>query len=671
MNAIGVLIAAIIAILAASTQAAQVDFFWSHTTGSGITGSNEIEADNGDVLTADIVLSPGVRGISSYSISVDFDTDFGNELDFSGAVEFLSAPFIFNLAPGFNAIESTAGTSGHLYSFDAGTFFQGPVIPFTIAQITFVAGATKTDGPDIFSGFFDGLIDGAFDNDGLAISPTFGTASVDSATIPEVPLPAGIWLFVSALMSLGYIRINNVYRFQLRSLVRNSCLSILFCVFVQAAHAAFLEDVDNDGDGIHDGIDNCMSLANPEQFDSDHDGYGNLCDGDLNQDNVTDMKDFVSFLSNFGDRACSTQTGSCNGADFNDDGAVGLADFNIFRRQFNQVPGPSGFTDFRSLDCLDFEVEWFANPPEDTWGTLSDQAKSLGYTTFFEAKYCGSGGNLDGERIVNAQYRSLADNPIYLMYSEPHHLAFLIGVRDEGGSIYVTGSSVLEFDASGVLLPNGSSLLRKPKLESSQALVRNSDIPSANDLKRTETSVPPDACSCADDIRRCELTGGAIALSSCLVAIVPAAAVPGLMNCAIDIAAYAAAAPLCRLSHPDCYTKSCFDQPCEAYQCEQFGGCQKNVAATKILKETQLNCCDDCTDCGVGYCYGTHVKAEPERSCQLTPRGECGTFGQAPPWSRCIGYANYSCATGARMNDLGCIWSHIVPKVSCLCEDPI
>src|ERR1700749_1706333 len=35
---------------------------------------------------------------------------------------------------------------------------------------------------------------------------------------------------------------------------------------------------DADGDGVPDSSDNCVSVANPDQTDSDADGYGDACD---------------------------------------------------------------------------------------------------------------------------------------------------------------------------------------------------------------------------------------------------------------------------------------------------------------------------------------------------------------------------------------------------------
>ena len=57
---------------------------------------------------------------------------------------------------------------------------------------------------------------------------------------------------------------------------------------------------DADADGAYDGQDNCINAANSEQIDSDGDGFGNLCDGDLNNNGVTNAQDYVMFKSEVG-----------------------------------------------------------------------------------------------------------------------------------------------------------------------------------------------------------------------------------------------------------------------------------------------------------------------------------------------------------------------------------
>jgi hypothetical protein len=73
---------------AVETDAAIVDLHWSATSGAGLTGSNIIVAAPGDQLSLDIMLPPEVAGVSSCGISLEFDNDFGVELDLIDTTEF-------------------------------------------------------------------------------------------------------------------------------------------------------------------------------------------------------------------------------------------------------------------------------------------------------------------------------------------------------------------------------------------------------------------------------------------------------------------------------------------------------------------------------------------------------------------------------------------------------
>ncbi len=112
-------------------------------------------------------------------------------------------------------------------------------------------------------------------------------------------------------------------------MIRTACWSIALLVLSSVAHAA-----DTDGDGVLDALDNCTLVANPSQYDADGDGYGNICDADLNQSGRVTSTDYL-ILRN----ALNTTNPVC---DLDSSGSVTVADYTILRKRLNTPPGPSG-----------------------------------------------------------------------------------------------------------------------------------------------------------------------------------------------------------------------------------------------------------------------------------------------------------------------------------------
>lgn len=90
---------------------------------------------------------------------------------------------------------------------------------------------------------------------------------------------------------------------------------------------------DADGDQVDDGSDNCLGVANTSQRDSDGDGYGNICDADLDNNGRVNFADLAMFRSAFG-------TTDPN-YDLNGDGRVNFADLAVLKSLFGKPPGPS------------------------------------------------------------------------------------------------------------------------------------------------------------------------------------------------------------------------------------------------------------------------------------------------------------------------------------------
>jgi hypothetical protein len=104
---------------------------------------------------------------------------------------------------------------------------------------------------------------------------------------------------------------------------------------------------DLDGDGIDDSCDNCLSAAfpNPDQTDTDVDGFGNVCDADFDQNGFAGATDFfalrLAFAAVLGGAAYRPEIDMSGGAGVAD-GVIGGPDFFRLFAMFGSPPGPSG-----------------------------------------------------------------------------------------------------------------------------------------------------------------------------------------------------------------------------------------------------------------------------------------------------------------------------------------
>ena len=119
------------------------------------------------------------------------------------------------------------------------------------------------------------------------------------------------------------------------STIRRSASSgHLFAGLLFALVSAPALAVDQDGDGIDDNLDNCITVANPLQQDTDGDGIGNICDADFNNDGIVGPADLSLFKANYGSTSSPDQ-------DLNSDGIVAPADLSLFKSYYGKPPGPS------------------------------------------------------------------------------------------------------------------------------------------------------------------------------------------------------------------------------------------------------------------------------------------------------------------------------------------
>ena len=92
-------------------------------------------------------------------------------------------------------------------------------------------------------------------------------------------------------------------------------------------------DTDADNDSVIDANDNCVVVPNANQRDTNGDGYGSICDPDLNNDLIVQAADLALFKPLF----FTTDPD----ADFDGNGRVQAGDLAIMKKFFFLPPGPS------------------------------------------------------------------------------------------------------------------------------------------------------------------------------------------------------------------------------------------------------------------------------------------------------------------------------------------
>lgn len=107
-----------------------------------------------------------------------------------------------------------------------------------------------------------------------------------------------------------------------------------------ALQAGFHAPPDDDGDLVRSFMDNCIFDPNTDQRDTNGDGFGNICDPDLDNSGFVNTADLAILKAAFFSNSAS---GHWNpDADLTGDGFVNFNDLFLMRILYFMAPGPSG-----------------------------------------------------------------------------------------------------------------------------------------------------------------------------------------------------------------------------------------------------------------------------------------------------------------------------------------
>jgi hypothetical protein len=107
------------------------------------------------------------------------------------------------------------------------------------------------------------------------------------------------------------------------------------------------DQIDTDSDEAGDVCDNCREAYNPDQRDTNSDEddntslagiqhYGNLCDPDFNNNGLVGLEDFNTWRTYYR----QTVPPAPDDVDLNGNGIIDLGDHNIWRSYYRSAPGP-------------------------------------------------------------------------------------------------------------------------------------------------------------------------------------------------------------------------------------------------------------------------------------------------------------------------------------------
>ena len=191
-----------------------------------------------------------------------------------------------------------------------------PVFVHTLANIPAVDALVPNDGTSIK----------------VALNPNGNAGGTEYLIENTTAGTSSGWTATTSWLSDG-LACETFYNFQARARNGDGIETIIVPLGLAATGECVA--LDTDDDGIDDSVDNCTLVANPAQRDTDVDGYGNFCDGDLNNDLFVNFADLALFKTNW------LVAGDLD-TDINGDGLTNFGDLALIKGMFLAAPGPSG-----------------------------------------------------------------------------------------------------------------------------------------------------------------------------------------------------------------------------------------------------------------------------------------------------------------------------------------
>jgi len=214
------LMAAIVCLVGMARDAsANVTFnlVWTGTSSGNATSIGSLGSDTyigaaGDIVTLQIRMIT-TQTLQFHGISLNFDTDLGNELNLLGSGEWAGSSFSTGtmltsyapLTPGVTStFESTGAMAGRINTYESGQL-SGPLFlptgTYAIGTAKFVlTGNLATDGNDLFSGLFNTNVDSVNNNLGLVIPDGDPSVAFNNAAVNLIPEPG-----TASLLGLGLV----------------------------------------------------------------------------------------------------------------------------------------------------------------------------------------------------------------------------------------------------------------------------------------------------------------------------------------------------------------------------------------------------------------------------------------------------------------------------------